>query len=434
MNMLSVLVSLFQNAAYLGCMLYLAGGIRHRRKHLHIPLLLISYLLFSGSMSLIQLYDNNWIILGTLLSILLYIAFMYVNTGQGLNQSLHYIFCGYITASLCQVLMMLLLTLAHQSMDINNASDPGTIFVIVGSVIPLIPILHFLPWHAWMQWLAQFSYSTTLGFIGILLLLSCISLTNTQLKLGLLVSTGVTILILILSMAITLYHALAAQKRRQAIRDYETYLPILDEMIQSIQKQQHLYNNKIASIVHLTDLHTDYNSLCAALNAFRTVPSEQDHEAYAFLHLTNKLLAGLLYCKCQEAKQADQKITVLVNNFHYQSRCNDTEIVDLTGILLDNALEASAPGDTIYVTIGRPEASDTKFYLCVENPGPVVTDAFLHTIFTPHITSKANKNGHGLGLPILKGLVNKYHGTLTVSNSQPVPGSGQAYISFEIEI
>ena len=56
-----------------------------------------------------------------------------------------------------------------------------------------------------------------------------------------------------------------------------------------------------------------------------------------------------------------------------------------------------------------------------------------HSIFLTHYTTKAQPDGHGLGLSILKSTVEKYNGTITLSNTYP-EGSDTPYFCIEISV
>ena len=100
------------------------------------------------------------------------------------------------------------------------------------------------------------------------------------------------------------------------------------------------------------------------------------------------------------------------------------QIVDVCGILLDNAIEASHAGDIIYVEIGSliqeisPERN-SAFSITVKNPGPEATQDFIKKIFSVGYTSKATSSlsaERGLGLPYIKSVIQKHHGYIEVSN------------------
>lgn len=430
------LVNIFQIGAYAMCMLYLTGELSRQKKHPWSTG--ISFLAMYLLTVTIQLHDDGWVIMGLFLILSVYFLFIYFNTSKSISQCLNAVICGYLIETICQCFFILLYNLLRIPCDVNGYNDPFSLSIVLFGCLLLIPVLRFLPVRKWMKRLENVSYSSSLAVLLILVIISALSLRYDKISLGLLMPAVASILIFSFLGVLIIMQSLSDQRRKQAIRDYETYMPILNDMIENIQKQQHLYNNQIASLVHLADSYQDYDSLSKALKSYSNFSENiVDNESYSFLHIENKLLASLLYCKFQEARSAGKKIIVRVNDYHYHSPCSDTEIVDIVGILIDNALESSKENDTIYITLGKQSGSDNPFFITVQNPGPLVTGKFVHDIFSPRYSSKKSCTGHGLGLTVLKSFVDKYNGSITVGNNyiEPSDHSDQLqYIFFEIEV
>lgn len=226
---------------------------------------------------------------------------------------------------------------------------------------------------------------------------------------------------LLLAFVLVILLAIRSQKKEQAIHYYETYLPILDDMILNIRKTQHNHNNAIQAIASLPQTVPDYDSLASALEEYSnymakgTIPTR-------FLYFENKLLAALLYNKYCLAVEKKIPLNITIHNHFYESHLSEFEIVDLCGILLDNALETSHTNDALFAEIGTSIQKNTSsplppFAITVKNPGPETTQDFIKKIFSMGYTSKNTSSAeHGLGLPYIKSLVQKQHGYIEVSN------------------
>lgn len=238
---------------------------------------------------------------------------------------------------------------------------------------------------------------------------------------------------LFLTLFLALFFAIKAHKKEQTVHYYETYLPILDDMIFNIRKTQHNYNNIIQAISNLPGLFPDYNSLADALKCYSS-HMIKDAIPAQLLHFENKLLIALLYNEYCLAVNNKICLDINIHNYSYKSRADEFQIVDLTGILLDNAIEASRKNDTIYIEIGsniqEPEynhGSSAPYTITIKNPGPEVTQDFIKRIFSHTYTSKTNnKSKHGLGLPYVKNLVQTHKGTIelfneTINNYENIP-------------
>lgn len=430
------LVNIIQIAAYAACMLYLTGELSQIKKR---PVSsLVSFFLMYILTVTIQWYDNDWVVVGLFLILSLYFLLLYFNTSKSISQCLNIVICGYLIETLCQCVFILLFTILRIPLDANGYNDPVSLSIVLLGALLLIPVLRLLPVRKWMHSLENISYSTSLVLVIIMIVLSAVSLKYETVDLGLMMPAIASIGIFGFLGILIILQSVSDHQRKQAIRDYETYMPILNDMIQNIQKQQHLYNNQIASLVHLADSYQDYDSLSHALKNYSKFEENIiDNESYSFLHIENKLLASLLYCKYHEALTAGKQLVVTVNDYHYESPCSDTEIVDITGILIDNALEAANKNDKVYVTLGKRFGTANPFFIHVANPGPQATATFVHDVFAPRYTTKKNRTGHGLGLGLLKTFVDKYNGSITVGNNYPddTASSGhEQYIFFEVEV
>jgi len=88
--------------------------------------------------------------------------------------------------------------------------------------------------------------------------------------------------------------------------------------------------------------------------------------------------------------------------------------------LLLNAMEASEPGGRIRVAV-RPGAEDVE--IRVEDQGKGIDEESLQRIFDPFFTTKSS--GSGLGLSIVRNIVEKHHGTI---RAERAPDQGTAFI------
>jgi len=83
--------------------------------------------------------------------------------------------------------------------------------------------------------------------------------------------------------------------------------------------------------------------------------------------------------------------------------------------LLKNAQEAAGEGVTPIIrvmTLGHGEHVN----LCVEDNGPGFSEALRNRMFEPYATTKAK--GTGLGLPVVKKIIEEHHGSITVHNME----------------
>lgn len=87
--------------------------------------------------------------------------------------------------------------------------------------------------------------------------------------------------------------------------------------------------------------------------------------------------------------------------------------------LVRNGLQATAAGGTVTVRIG--EASGAKVRLEVSDTGSGMDPETEAQVFEPFFTTRRSEGGTGLGLPVVRAIVDEHHGTVEV---QTVAGSG----------
>ena len=99
----------------------------------------------------------------------------------------------------------------------------------------------------------------------------------------------------------------------------------------------------------------------------------------------------------------------------------DYDLISIVSNLIDNAFDAilseSEHEGKIISVYGYTEGEN--YYLSVSNNGPVIPAELIDRIFEKGFsTKKENKGEHGFGLHIIKQLVEKNGGRITVSSSE----------------
>jgi signal transduction histidine kinase len=83
------------------------------------------------------------------------------------------------------------------------------------------------------------------------------------------------------------------------------------------------------------------------------------------------------------------------------------------GNLVRNAIEASAPGGTVRLTV----ASDAQWAeITVEDSGPGLPDDVREKVFEPFFTTKSERGGSGLGLSITRDMIAQLGGEVGLVN------------------
>jgi len=137
-------------------------------------------------------------------------------------------------------------------------------------------------------------------------------------------------------------------------------------------------------------------------------------------------LSAILSAKHEEAKaekiEFNWQVSIDSNNLPLSSE----NLTHLVGNLLDNALEASKAScspkvDLILISNGM------GLWLKVSNNGNPIPQNARHNLFNPGFTSKDKSMHSGLGLYIIKQIIDRYNGCLKINTPENYPG-----VEFEI--
>ncbi|MCR5201744.1 MAG: GHKL domain-containing protein [Lachnospiraceae bacterium] len=385
---------------------------------------------------IINSFNRDWIYLSLIITIVLHgLMFMLIT-----EREFYYSVTSAIFSWLFMAIFILAGLVIAMLLKLNISAVTGSleeIVVLCGSFTALIIALRFLKGTVRKLYGIVMEKASTI--VVLFLTLICLLIVLRRLFIVFMDDYSISgvsfddvmpvlfILILILSRD----NAERVRKQREA--DYKKYSSIIDELISSYREERHDLNNKVQSIMALSEVSQD-------MDEFR-----KNVEKYSFgitkynvmtdvLRLDNKLLSGLLHVKYQEALKKNIVLYVHVNNYSFESRADDFDIVDISGILLDNAIEAVEKDSVIEVEIGRL-SEDRRFYIAVENEGPFLGDEEIRDMLKRGSTSKADKENHGLGLYIVKKLVDNKQGDLIIENITKTKEDGDKnFVRIEVVI
>lgn len=214
------------------------------------------------------------------------------------------------------------------------------------------------------------------------------------------------ILILILN-AIIINNGLQNQLLLDKINIYDTYLPIIDVVIEELRNKQHDYHNHLQA---LSSIQVD--GLMHADNHIQDYITQlvKDDIWSKLIRIDNRILIGLLYSKHTKALSAGINIEYSIENYLLKTQYADYELVEIFGILIDNAFEAvqRINESIIKLFIGYENGMNV---ICIRNKSTEVSSDEIKQMFEYNYTSKKIK-GHGIGLYKLNKLLKKNNGTI----------------------
>lgn len=210
------------------------------------------------------------------------------------------------------------------------------------------------------------------------------------------------------------YTRITLSKQEAELRAYQQYQPLVDNLIQDIRMRQHNFDNVIQSFAALPIICKDYDSITSALNTYSTEAFHSNIEL-SLLKLNERLVAGLLYTKLQEAQKQSKILYISIKNYALQTTLPEYLLMECIGILVDNAIEAVPQDSVISLQL---DSENGQVIVETKNPGPYLSDQLLKKMFEVGYTTKNDtQKKHGLGLPFLQKTIKKYHGTISCQNT-----------------
>ena len=199
---------------------------------------------------------------------------------------------------------------------------------------------------------------------------------------------------------------------RAKLASYEQYMPIVEGLIDEIRIRQHDYNNELQSLYSMVASYDNIDELRAAVDKYSKEYTVNE-EAYQLLKLNTHLLGGLLIFKYKQARNNKVDMIFDIRNFNITCCVPEYELIDMCGILIDNAIEHGRHDVPVYVSI---ESHNNTFSFTVKNGGPTMSEDLLDKMFTKGYTTKQQHDGHGIGMYKLKEMTLRHGGDICVSN------------------
>ena len=162
-----------------------------------------------------------------------------------------------------------------------------------------------------------------------------------------------------------------------------------------------IFYTSITSLSHISKVAGLTGSIGISLN---------DRE---LLSCDSKMIAGMLFGKIKQAEAANRHIELSLHGLFKKTVTPETEWIEVIGILLDNAIEASPKGSTVFLSSKK---QGDFLELTVANPAPPLSNTEFMALFGKGVTTKTNRDGHGFGLYNILRMTERYHGKILTRN------------------
>lgn len=189
-------------------------------------------------------------------------------------------------------------------------------------------------------------------------------------------------------------------------------------LAETLRAQNHESTNRLHTVVSLIELGRPERALTLATQGIETAQLVADRFRSADGDADgDPVLDALLLGKAAQAAERDIDLVVDPDSRTDGIPVGDEEIVTVVGNLLDNAFDAVVTRDLRRVEV-LIESDEKSLTMEVEDSGPGVPDHLQDVVFRPGWTTKDGREGHGLGLSLVREVVVRHGGTITCGRSE----------------
>lgn len=219
------------------------------------------------------------------------------------------------------------------------------------------------------------------------------------------------------------------KKQAEELKIYKHYIQPLEELTKDIRMRQHEFDNHMNAVLNMHITIDNYEELVEAQNSYaKGIYMDKTSTYPALLRISDKILAGFLYSKLISAPE-NLEIKIQVLSQEMITSISEHSLIEIIGTLVDNAIEAcDDKRNKIDMVL---DGQDDRIIFTIKNQVENMTLSQVSSFFEKGFTTKANKEGHGLGLYQANMLAKKYGGEITV---ELLENEGTQEIVFRVEI
>lgn len=189
----------------------------------------------------------------------------------------------------------------------------------------------------------------------------------------------------------------------------DTYL----ELTSNIRKRQHDFKNQLGAIysTHLTAKTME--ELIALQREYGDALLEDCRYDAILTNCEHPIMAGYLYQRCLNCENRGIRVEYEVKIERAECVCSLHELIEVLGILLDNAMESFAESRTKQRVIRLTmQEKEDEVLISVANPAKKMTCAEIEELFTDGVSTKGKNRG--IGLARLQELAKQYNTAVIV--------------------
>ncbi|MGN0341483.1 MAG: sensor histidine kinase [Roseburia sp.] len=185
-----------------------------------------------------------------------------------------------------------------------------------------------------------------------------------------------------------------------------------DELLEEVRIRQHEFKNQMAAVFSSHYTYKTYEQLVDAQKEYCEILTHENRYNNLLL-IGNNILAGFLYEKFKQVEDnqicLDYKINAKFENIYMPMH----HLIEVFGILIDNAVEATKDrkDKEIYIEAGEDEMA---CYFTIRNLYPHVSYSEIEQWFQLDYSSKGSERG--IGLFHVKSLCEEWNGNVVCEN------------------
>lgn len=210
---------------------------------------------------------------------------------------------------------------------------------------------------------------------------------------------------------------------------YELYSKTFEEAITVIRTRQHEFDNHINAIRCLQFTIDNPQELIQRQNEYcDKILSENSFNKVLKLHM-DPILVGFLYSKFMYAKEQGISIVQEVHSIEFKNIIEVNEIIEILGILLDNAVEALSDEkfNQRVLIVRMIQENQREMSIEIANKSHKYLNSEIEKFCISGYSTKGKNRG--LGLAEVKNIVKKYRADFHIGN---IVYNGDNYLSFKI--
>lgn len=204
------------------------------------------------------------------------------------------------------------------------------------------------------------------------------------------------------------------RNQEKELKMYRLYIQPLEELVKEIRARQHEFDNHINAILNMHLTVDNYEELVEKQSQYiLEIRRDSASKFLPLLRISDKVLAGFLYSKIVSSPE-NADTDVEVRNWQILSRTSEHSLIEIVGVLVDNAYEAvSETGGRVRIFL---DSREDKMVFEILNEYRRISFEELERFFENGYTTKDSKNGRrGVGLARVKSLIQKADGEITVA-------------------